>query len=203
MHRGFPGTWRWRSVYLSPDRYAMTIETAAEPLHYLFDGTTVRAFAGERAIAEDPRPTAALRTHARFTAVTNLDTLRLPRYRVEPLPPEELPADMREGLAVVEVATGARFRLAFDTRGLLALASGPLDLDPLGRGDVTARFGDFRRVGGLRLPFRTSYGFGDAPLVDETALAVCPNPTDVTADIFVDPTRLPDCGAWPAHGPPR
>jgi hypothetical protein len=195
VHRGFPGTWRWRSAYLSPDQYALSIETAAEPFHYLFDGTAVRAFAGTQPIAEDPRPTAPLRTHARFTAVVNLDALRLPRYRVEPLTADALPPGAREGLIAVEVATGARFRLAFGDDGLLVLATGPLDLNPLGAGDVTARFTDFRRVGGLRLPFHTSYVFGGALLVDDTALAVCPNPPEVTPETFVDPVRLPDCGA--------
>ena len=194
VRTGFPGVWRWRSVYLLPDRYALTVETATEPYHYLFDGGTVRAFLGTRAVATDPRREAPLRSHARFTAVAHLDALGLPRYRVAPLAPGELPDRAREGLLVIETDGGARYRLGFDEHGLVGWVVGPLDLDPLGRGEVTARFSDFRRVGGLLLPFRTAYGFGDTLLLEETATAVCPNQPDVTADSFLAPAQLPACG---------
>jgi len=193
VRTGFPGVWRWRSVYLLPDRYALSVETATEPYHYLFDGGTVRAFLDGRPVAADPRREAPLLSHARFMAVANLDALRLPRYRVEALSPGDLPEPARAGLLVVDT-DGTRYRIGFDERGLVAWVVGPLDLDPLGRGDVTARFSDFRRVGGLLLPFRTTYGLGETPLLDESAAAVCPNQPDVTAETFLDPNRLPDCG---------
>jgi hypothetical protein len=182
-------------VYLPPDRYALSVATATEPYHYLFDGETVRVFLGTRAVAADPRREAPLRSHARFMAVANLDALSLPRYRVTPLAPGDLPDGAREGLLVVEIDGGARYRVGFDEHGLVGWVVGPLNLDPLGRGEVTARFSDFRRVAGLLLPHRTAYGFGDTPLLEETATAVCPNQPDVTTDTFLAPVRLPACGA--------
>jgi hypothetical protein len=193
VHWGFPGVWRWRTVYFAPDRYALTVHGATEAFHYLFDGATVRAFTGEQRVAQDTAPGAPLRTHARFAAVVNLDALRLPRYRVVPLAPGDLLPEAREGLAVMELDTGSEYRLGFDARGLLAWATGPLDLDPLGRGQVTARFTAFHRVGGLLLPFRTSYALGDVALVDQDARAVCPNLAEVTVASFASPDVLPDC----------
>ena len=194
MRRGFPGVWQWRTAYLLPDRYAMTIQGAQESFHYLFDGTAVRAFVDDRLVGRDAGSSAPLITHARFTAVTNLDALRLPRYQVAPLPPAELGTGVREGLAVVAADTGVRYRLGFDEDDLLVWATGPLDLDPLGHGEVTARYSDFRHVGGRLLPFKTSYALGDVPLIDEQAVAVCPNVRTVTAETFQSPDRLPSCG---------
>src|SRR2546426_757140 len=164
VYLAFPGTWRWRTVYMVPDRYAWTIFTAAEPDHYLFDGTTVRAFIGGREVSADTDPSAPLRSHARFTAVVNLDALRLPGVRTAPLPQAELPPGASAGLAVVLADDGSRYRLGFDGRGLLVWAEGPVRLPPLGQGQVVARFSDFRRVAGFLVPFRTSYTFGDERL---------------------------------------
>src|SRR5207244_7989725 len=86
VYLAFPGTWRWRTVYMVPDRYAWTIFTAAEPDHYLFDGTAVRAFIGGREVSADTDPSAPLRSNARFTALVNLDALRLPAARPARLP---------------------------------------------------------------------------------------------------------------------
>jgi hypothetical protein len=192
---GFPGSWHWRAVYLAPDVYALSVDTSTEPYHYLFDGTTVRVFAGARAIATDPRRDAPLQSQARFTAVANLDALRLPRYRVAPLAPGELGGTVHEGLVAVEIDTGGTYRLGFDARHLLVRLTGPLDLDPLGHGDGTARFDDFRSVGGLVMPFRTTYGFGDTPLIEDRTTAICPN-LGLTATSFRDPAGLPGCGGW-------
>lgn len=201
VRTGFPGVWHWRSVYRVPDLYALSVDTATEPYHYLFDGTTVRAFAGRQAIAVDAGREAPLRSQARFFAAANLDALRLPRYRIAPLAPADLATGAREGLAAVDTETGATYRLGFDRRGVLVWLTGPLDLAPLGRGEVTARFDDFRHVGGLLMPFRTAYGFGDTPLVEEQASAVCPN-VEVTREALRDPGALPGCGAaWIAAGP--
>jgi hypothetical protein len=76
------GTWQSRTVFLVPDRFALTIITANEANQYLFDGQAVRAFVGARVVALDRSRDATLRTHARFTAVMNLDALRLLAYRV-------------------------------------------------------------------------------------------------------------------------
>lgn len=197
VRRGFPGRWQWRTVYLLPDHYALTVRGAQESFHYLLDGTVVRAFAGDRLVSRDAGSAAPLITHAHFTAVVNLDALRLPGYRVAPLPAAELEGGVREGVAVVIPDTGARYRLGFDEHDLLVWATGPLDLAPLGRGEVTARYGDFRRVGGLLLPFKTSYALAGVPVIDEQALAVCPNLLGITAAAFQSPGRLPACGVEP------
>ncbi len=195
IQRVFPGTWRWRTVFMLPDRFAATIVTADELNHfYLFDGATVRAFVGERMVGLDPDPNAPLRTYARFTAVVNLDALRLPGYGVTPLRPNEVPQGAVEGFAVVRAEDGARYVLAFDARGLLVRATGPVDLRPLGQGEVTAQFTDFRRVGAFVLPFDTVYLFGGVPLVHERALAVCPDVQGLGEDSFQLPSRLPACG---------
>jgi hypothetical protein len=193
VHVGAPGAWQWQRAFLLPDRYAWVITTATEPDAYLFDGSAVRAYIGTRAVSVDRSPGAPLRSHARWTAVVNLDALALPGVAVAPLAPSELPAGAREGLAVVWADDGARYRLAFDERTLLIAAAGPLDLSPIASGDVTARFADFRRTGGLLLPFETTYARADMPLADERVRAACPNPPGLGSDVFVAPGRLPRC----------
>jgi len=194
VQAGFPGTWRWRSAFMLPDRYAWTIETDTEPYHYLFDGQAVRAFIGGRLVSVDEGRGAPLRSHARLTAVVNLDALRLPGVSVAELTPHELPPDAAAGLRVVFVGDGAQYRLGFDADALLTEVSGPVDLTPFGRGEVTVHFADFRSVQGLRMPFRASWRFGEAPLAEERALAVCPNIPGLVLDAFQDPARLPTCG---------
>jgi hypothetical protein len=189
---GFPGRWDVRTVLLVPDRYALTIATATETTHYLFDGTTMRAFIGLRPVAVERSRASALASHARFAAVVNLDVLRLPGVSVAPLPAAELPPGVAAGLAVV-LADGARFRLGLDERDLLVWASGPLDLSPLGRTEVDARFDDFRTTDGLRLAYHAVYAAGGRPLLEERTLAACPNDRRVTPESFESPAFLPDC----------
>ncbi|HLK91369.1 MAG TPA: hypothetical protein VKZ18_15835 [Polyangia bacterium] len=193
VYAGAPGPWEWQRAFLLPDRYAWVITTATEADSYLFDGRVVRAFIGTRPVSVDPDPAAPLRSHARWTAVVNLDALALPGVAVAPLPPSELPPGTREGLTVVWADDGARYRLAFDERTLLVWASGSLDLSPITRGDVTARFADFRRAGGLLLPFHTTYAEADAPLAEERVQAACPDAPGLGPDAFLAPGRLPPC----------
>lgn len=190
VHAAFPGTWRWRTAFMAPDRYAWTIFTAGEPNHFLFDGVVVRGFIGSREVSVDRAPDAPLRSHARFTAIAQLDALRLPGVHVQPLADGELPAGVVAGLAVALADDGARYRLGFDREMLLVWVEGPIRLLPLGEGTLTARFGDFRRTGGFLLPFATSYTFGGAALAEERALAVCPNDPRVTIEAFRTPARL-------------
>jgi hypothetical protein len=192
--QGFPGTWRWRTAFMTPDRYAWTIFTAAEPHHYLFDGEAVRAFIGDRAVSADASPGAPLRSHARFTAVANLDALRLPGVQVASLAPAELPPGAVAGLAVVLPDGGAVYRLGFDERTLVVWASGPVRLPPAGDGELIAHFGDFRRTEHLLLPFHTTYAFRGGRLAEERALAVCPNQPGLRSEGFQAPGRLPACG---------
>lgn len=188
---GFPGHWEWETAFLLPDRYAWTIYTAGEPDHYLYDGHVVRTFVGAGPVTKDASEAAALRTHARFTAVVLLDALRLPGVSVqqEPAPGPEAPAVARVTLA----DDGSQYRLAFDAGGLLVAATGPLDLSPFGRGEVEAYFGDFQRVGGLLLPFRTDYVFRGASLVSERVVAACPDPPALDEQSFRVPSAVPGC----------
>ena len=191
--RVFPGTWRWRTAFMLPDRYAWTIQTATEPDHYLFDGAVVRAFIGTRLVAVDSAPHAPLRGQARLEAVVGLDALELPGVRVAPLPASELPPGTRAGLVVVFADDGASYRVAFDRRDRLVWATGPASLPPLGEGAIVARFGDFRRAGGVRLPFRISYALNGEPLAEARVVAVCPNDPRLGAASFQAPELVPDC----------
>jgi hypothetical protein len=197
VHVGFPGDWRWRTAFLFPDRYAWTIFTAGEPDDYLFDGTVARAFVAGRPVAEEAGVTSALRTHARFVAVTNLDALLLPGVHVAPLPREELPAGAVEGLAVVLADDGSQYRLAFDARTLLVQAEGPLALPPLGSDRVVVRFDDYRPTGGRLIAHRMEYTFAGKPLASEDALAVCLAPRGLALQAFRSPETpgVPPCGA--------
>ena len=176
-----------------PDQYAWSIETNTEPYHYLFDGHAVRAFIGGHLVSLDAGSAAPLRSHARLTAVVNLDALRLPGVSVAELTPAERPPGAAAGLRVVFADDGATYRLGFDREALLTEVSGPVDLTPFGRGELTVRFADFRRVGKLRMPFHTSWHFGGTALAEEYALAVCPDPPELVPDAFRDPARLPLC----------
>src|SRR5690349_22255225 len=84
VQAGFPGRWHVRIALLVPDHYALTVVTATEANHYIFDGTAMRAFVGARPVAVERSRTSPLRTHARFTAVVNLDALRMPGASVAP-----------------------------------------------------------------------------------------------------------------------
>jgi hypothetical protein len=193
VHTGFPGTWQWRTAFLVPDRYAWTIHTRGEPDHYLYDGRTLRAFVGGRLVAVDAGSVVALRTHARFTAVVNLDALLLPGVHVQPLAPDALPPGAVAGLDVRFADDGSAYRLAFDGRDLLVRVEGPLALPPLARGTAVARFAEFRRAGGFVLPHATAWVLDGQPLADERALAVCPDPPGLAPEAFRDPAGLPGC----------
>jgi len=191
----FPGTWPYRTAFLAPDAYAWVIYTLAQPDSYLFDGTTTRAFVGTDLVSVDASPTAALRTHARFTAVASLDALLLPGARVAALATADLPDGAATGLAVALADDGARYRLGFDAKDRLVVVEGPLALPPLGAGTVTARYDDFRRARGFVLPFHTAYAFAGRPIADERASAVCPDDAALTREAFLMPGRVPRCTA--------
>ena len=201
VYFGFPGTWLWRATFLVPDRYAWTILTAGEPDHYLYDGQTVRTFVGgqfvgQRAGAADP-----LRTHARFTAVVNLDALLLPGVRLAPLASVDLPPDTADGVDVVFADDGSRYRVAFDARTLLVHAEGPVALPPLAATSLVARYADFRRTGRWWLPYRTDYTLEGRPLAVERTHALCPEPPGLGMDAFRSPAALPRCAVTGSRGP--
>jgi hypothetical protein len=192
VHEVLPGTWQYTRTLLVPDFYAWTIETAAEPEYELFDGRTVRSFVGPQEVGTDTTPTAPLRSHARWTAVVNLDALRAPGVTLTALSAAQLPPGVREGVRAT-FADGAVYRLGFDERTLLVWAAGPLDLSPLGRGEATVRFADYRRTGGLLLAFAASYALDGVALADETVLTACVDPPGLTPASFTDPRLLPPC----------
>jgi hypothetical protein len=194
VYQGFAGKWRWRTVFLAPDRYAWTIFTTGEPQHHLFDGARARSFIGPREVTLDASPAAPLRSHARFTAVVNLDALLLPGVYVAPIGLPDLPAGIATGLAVTLAEDGTSYRLGFDEATRLVWVAGPVSLPPLGEGELEARLSDFRRVHGLLLPFRIAYSFRGQRLADEQALAVFPNRPEVTEIMFRAPATLPGCG---------
>lgn len=193
MYVGFRGRWRCRTAWLPPDHWAWTVYTTTEPNHFLFDGRVARSFAGTQEMAVDAGPETPLRSQARFMAVVHLDALRLPGVSVQPLGPADLPAGASAGLVVVRADDGTRYRLGFDAAGLVVWAEGPVALPPLGAGVLGARFADFRRVGGFRLPFRAAWTLDGAPLADERALAVCPDPVGLGPAAFASPHTLPSC----------
>jgi hypothetical protein len=193
VHAGFPGTWTFRTAFAPPDRYGWMIDTTGEPDFYLFDGTAVRTFVGGSPVAVDTSPRAALRSHARFTAVANLDALLLPGVRTAPLAAADVPAGATAGVAAVFADDGARFRLGFDAADRLVHVEGPLDLPPLGAGVVQARYADFRRVRRFVLPYRTTYALAGQVFADERALAICPDDARLDEEAFRTANRIPPC----------
>jgi hypothetical protein len=189
---GAPGIWEYTRAFLRPDRYAWTIQTSGEPLCHLFDGTLVRSFIGTAEVSIDGSPTAPLRSHARWTAVVNLDALQAPDVRLAPLPGSDRPPGVHEGL-IATFPDGAEYRLGFDDRTLLVWARGTLDLFPFGYGLVTARFGERQPAGSLLLPRVADYWLDELPIAAETVLAACVDPPALTPESFTDPARLPDC----------
>jgi hypothetical protein len=199
VRRGYPGTWRWRRVFATPDRYAWTIVTTGEPLHHLFDGTVVRAFIGGALTAVDASPTAPLRSQARFVAVSLLDVLHLPGIQVMPMALSDLPAGATGGLTVAFPAGGERYTVLLDDRLLPIRVEGPIDFSPMGRGRLVARQDDFRPVAGVLLPHHVVWELDGQELADERAQALCVRVEPLPVDAFADPSRLPDCPAPPAE----
>jgi len=192
VHVGFPGRWQYTRAFLLPNRYAWSIETATEPQVHLFDGTTVRSFIGAAEVAEDASPGAPLRSHARWTAVVNLDALHAPGIQLTPLPATALPAGVSEGLSA-RFPDGQTYRLGFDERTLLVWTEGPLDLWPVAKGIATVRYSDHRATASRLLPFAAAYAIGGRRVAEERVLAACVDPPGLTPASFTDPAHLPDC----------
>jgi hypothetical protein len=186
VERGFPGTWRWRTVQATPDRWAWSLTTADQPNHYLFDGRVVRAFVGDALVSEDATPTAPLRVQARFMAVVGLDALRLPGVVVTPVDSATL--------AVVFPDRGDRYTVAFDAAALVVRVEGPGDFSPFATGRLVATFDDVRAVAGYRLAHRVRYALDGEPLAVERVRRACPLPGGLPDSAFAAPRALPACG---------
>jgi len=144
-------------------------------------------------VAVDADPNTPLRTHARFTAVANLDGLLLPGLRIDPLAASDLPPGTVSGVVAVFPDDGAQYRLGFDADLMLVSLTGPIALPPFGEGPLSATFGDFRRILGYWVPFAITYRFHGERLADERALTICPADPRVQPDAVRTPAALPDC----------
>jgi hypothetical protein len=181
---GFPGGWRWRTVTALPERYAWTIATNAQPNHYLFDGTVVRAFVGDALVSEEPAATSPLATHARFAAVADLDLLRTAAVTL-------MTAD--GALAVEFHDRPARYEIAFSADALVASVKGPIDLSPMGRGTLTATYDDYGEIQGRRIAHHIHYTLDGTTLADERVLRSCILQATPPPSAFESPATVPTC----------
>jgi len=187
---GEQGAWQWRTVAALPERYAWSIVTNDLPNHYLFDGSVVRGFVGSRAVSADASPEAALRTHARFAAVANLDVLRLPGILVRVTATSE-PSGTR--LDVVFTDRDDRYEVWLDADDLVRRVAGPIDLSPLARGRLLATYDDFARVAGRRIARQIRYQVDGNVLADEHVTSACVLVESPPATAFASPAGLPEC----------
>lgn len=181
---GFPGAWQWRTVTALPDRYAWSIVTSDVPHHYLFDGSEARAFVGTALVSEDVTAS-ALRTHARFVAVANLDVLRLPGVQVAAVDATTIEAVFPD--------RGDRYRIRFDDQQRVTSVEGSIDMSPVAKGKLRADYDDFRTVDARQLPHHIHYTIDDQVLADERVRQTCILPNGAPASAFTSPTALPDC----------
>ena len=171
---GMPGTWAWEVDFEVPSSFRWSLETFGEDQTLLFDGETVRYRLG--AILLPARPgDAATRSQARWFGVTTLDVLTEAGVRWRELDPSEIPGPYRRGLRATFDDLEEPFDLLFDEDLLLGRASGMLAVPPIGRGRVDATFSDYRRVGGLLLPFEADYHLEGRPYMVEKTHSWRPN----------------------------
>lgn len=193
VHSGFPGLWTARLAYRTPDRWALTIDTTGAPDSYTWDGEAARTVIGSRIMAVDRSRTAPLRSQARFFAVVYLDALRSADVELTPLASAELPPGVVEGLAITWRDDRSRYRLGVDAEDRVVWVRGPVQLPPFGTGELTVRFADFRRAGGVVLPWRAEYYLAGAPVLEERTLSVCLDDPATNDAAFRDPALLPAC----------
>ncbi len=186
---GFPGDWHWRTVTAPPERYAWTIETNDRPDHYLFDGTTVRAWVGDTLVSEDASPASSLRTHGRFAAVAALDLLAtgVARLTIASVVPDAVT------LHVVFPDRDDEYDVTLDSQDLVTRVAGPIDLSPLAGGRLVAVYGDYRTVDRRRIAHHVTYTLDDASLADEHVVAACILTTPPDATAFTTPSHIPTC----------
>jgi hypothetical protein len=194
LYRGMPGVWRYTRTFLAPEYYAWQVETSTGVDTHLFDGEATRSFVERSEVGRDTDPAAPLRSQARWTAVSLLDALTAPGVVLYPLLPGELPPGAVEGL-LATLPNGTAYRLAFDGDAQLVWMRGPLDLSPLANGTAEVRFSALQRSGDFLLPRAAAWEVDGYRLADETLVAVCPDPPDLTPRSFADPQGLPTCTA--------
>lgn len=183
VYFGFPGTWRFDYVFRVPHFYRWTVYTSEQPNHYLWDGKTMRAAVGSVVVGTDPSRNAPLRTHARWHAVTYLDSLcsgQLP-VQFQSLPDNRIG---EESLLVRLRDDGSEYRLTFDRQARLRRASGPIDIPPFGAARLTQHYYDFRPAGGFWIAHGTRYEIDGTVLSEEQTLAFVANDPAIAADLF-------------------
>jgi hypothetical protein len=183
VYYGIPGRWRWEMAFRLPEHYRFTLVTDADPQHYVFDGEVARSFIGGTLLAEDRGRAPALRSHARWMAVTSLDVLG-DAQRVTWEETERPPAGAARGLRVRFLDQAEPYALGFDRGGRLIFAEGPISIPGVGEGRLHARFADFRSVQGFVVPFATRYSLNDEPFFDERVVRFVPNDPTLAAASF-------------------
>lgn len=170
VHYGFPGRWQWEVAYRRPDSFRLTVQTTADSQSLVSDGRALRTYLGSALVAEEPVAATCASSLASWLSVTGLDGLEGPGVRWHELPPAELGGGAARGLEAVCSEERARYRLLFDRSLRLVAASGPISIPTLGIGRFEARFSDFRKEGGLEIPFQIDYDFDGQPFIEETVV---------------------------------
>lgn len=187
MYSGFPGRWTWELAWRRPDVFRLTLRTTGEDQTFLSDGETIRTFLGNRLVTEEPAKGACDPSVALWVAVAGLDALEASPFAWRELPAAALPAGAARG---AEATCGARaevrYRLLFDGALRLVELSGPVDVPVLGPAHLVARFADFRREDGYRLPHRIGYRRDGERFLDETVTRWRPG-ADTAPDALVHP----------------
>jgi hypothetical protein len=183
VHFGFPGTWHLEYTFRAPHDYRWTVFTSDQPNHYLWDGQTMRAAVGAVVVGTDTSGRAPLRTHARWHAVTYLDSLcngKLP-VRFVALRSD---AWSEESVLVRLTDDGSDYRLTFDRQARLRSATGPIEIPPFGSAALTQYFYDFRRAGAFLVAHGTRYEIDGVTLSEERTLSFIGNDPTITLETF-------------------
>lgn len=183
VYFGFPGTWRFEYAFRVPYYYRWTVFTSEQPNHYLWDGETMRAAVGTAVVGVDPSGAAPLRSHARWHAVTYLDSLCSGDM---PAQFQSLPGDDsgEEVLLVRLLDDDSEYLLTFDRQARLLRASGPIEIPPFGATRLTQHYFDFRPAAGLRIAHATRYEVDGIILSEEQTTTFAVNDPALTPDFF-------------------
>lgn len=197
VYFGFPGLWHLEYTFVAPRLYRWTVFTTGEPNHYTWDGSTMRAWIGPMAVGSDTSGNAPLRSHARWHAVTYLDTLCSGNLDVHF---RSLPPEPGGGQTVVArlLDDDSEYTLVFDRHARPLRVSGPIDIPPFGKARLTQSFFDFRRSGRFFIPHTTRYEIDGTTLSDEVTTSFFANDPAIERELLRQlemPLIAPDAGA--------
>ncbi len=182
VYMGFPGDWRFEYLFHVPHFYRWTVFTSDQPDRYSWDGEVMRAAVGDNVIGTDTSGTAPLRSHARWNAVTHLDTLCEKPFPALILPIR--PKTSRSEDVLVRFEDRDEYVLRFDTNDRLVRVVGPIEMEPFGTGELVGEFSDFRSINGFFVPTRTRYHFAGHLLSEETTVSFTPNDVTIVPKLF-------------------